>query len=199
MITYFSELPETPIVITDSRPHVLVFVNCSGEITVDLQKPGAKAYIRALYYLKGADSHSLKTYQLHTARDTTSDLLVKAVLDGESSFAYEGTIGIPPHSHGSNAYQKNQNLLLSAAAVVDTKPYLEIAANDVRCTHGATSGPLSNEAIWYLRTRGITASAATELLIQGFVYDLYQGLEGVVESDERDGLQKVLSAVMFHD
>lgn len=199
MVTYFTELPDAPVVINSLEPHVLIFVNCSGELTVDLTKPGAHAYIRALYFLSGTDSYALKTFQLHTAKNTSSDLLVKAVLDGESNFSYEGTIGIPPNSHGSNAYQKNQNLLLSASSSVDTKPYLEIAANDVRCTHGATSGPLSQEAIWYLLTKGISATLAEQILIHGFVLDLCHGLEEILAADEMTQFQEVLSSSLSHE
>jgi Fe-S cluster assembly protein SufD len=199
MVTYFTELPDSPIVVDDLEPHVFIFVNCSGEFTVNLTKQGSHAYIRALYFLSGTQSHTLKTYQLHTAKNTSSDLLIKAVLDGESSFSYEGTIGIPPHSHGSNAYQKNQNLLLSRAAVVDTKPYLEIAANDVRCTHGATSGPLSHEARWYLQTKGISATEAELILIHGFVLDLCNGLDGILKPDEMTHFQEVLSSSLSHE
>ena len=94
----------------------------------------------------------------------------------KSRFHYEGLIKIEKGAQKSNAYQKNQNLLLSDKAWAESKPYLEILANDVRCTHGATIGQIDREQLYYLSTRGLTEKEASKLLITGFCQDILDRL-----------------------
>ena len=92
-------------------------------------------------------------------------------------------IKIDPGAHQSNAYQKNQNLLLSKSAYVDSRPFLEIKANDVRCTHGSTTGTLDESQVQYLSTRGLTKEESKRVILEGFIDDIYQKIEALGYKD----------------
>jgi Fe-S cluster assembly protein SufD len=109
------------------------------------------------------------TTQHHTAPSTVSDLLVKVAVTDEARSVYSGMIRIEPEAQQANAYQRNQNILLSKTAHADTIPNLEILANDVRCTHGATVAPLDEEQVFYMKARGIAETEAKRLIVQGFL------------------------------
>lgn len=109
------------------------------------------------------------TVQLHTAGSTTSDLLFKVALEGASYSAYSGLIRIEPGAQKANAYQRNENLVLSNTAHAETLPNLEIEANDVRCTHGATVAPVDTEQMFYLMSRGMAPREAKRLIVDGFL------------------------------
>lgn len=143
----------------------------SGELRAKfrLVKPGTQVKIIGLVVGRADCEIRLHTLQLHEAPETTSDLLVKAVLLDQAAFVYDGAIRIEPIGQKSNAYQRNENLLLSSKARVDSRPGLEILANDVRCTHGATVAPINPEELWYLSTRGISDSVGRKLIVNGFL------------------------------
>ena len=145
-----------------------VVIDQSGEWVIELVGRGAEVDIIGAFVGLRADSFTVKTLQHHKAPHTTSNLLIKSVLLGKSTFSYDGLIKIDQQAQQSNAYQRNENLLLSSNAHVDTKPELEILANDVRCTHGVTIGCVSDEQLFYLMSRGLTRKEATNLLIEGF-------------------------------
>ena len=109
--------------------------------------------------------------------NSISDLLVKGVFFDDSKFIYEGLIKIDKKAQKSNAYQKNQNLVMSGEVFIDSRPYLEILANDVRCTHGSTTGKLDEEQLYYLQSRGIDYNKAEKLLIEGFVGDVFNKMK----------------------
>lgn len=138
-------------------------------LTVRLTGVGASAQIIGCFVGKAGGSLRLKTFQLHEAPGTTSDLLVKSVLGASSSLVYRGAIHVYQNAQKTNAYQRNESLMLTSDAKVETKPTLEIAANDVRCTHGATIGPISEEELWYCLSRGISKNEARHLIITGFL------------------------------
>ena len=114
----------------------------------------------------------------HKAPGCTSDELYRAVLDGEARAVFQGRIVVRKGAQKTNAHQLNENLLLSERAAVDTKPELEIHADDVKCGHGATAGALDEQALFYLRARGIGRQRATGMLIEAFVSDLVDRAEG---------------------
>ena len=147
--------------------------NYSGELNIEIKSPQAQVYIYGVYIGRDNDSFKLNTIQYHRAGNSVSDLLIKGVFFDESKFIYEGLIRIDKKAQKSNAYQKNQNLVMSQGVFVDSRPYLEILANDVRCTHVSTTGKLDAEQIYYLESRGIEKKAAEKLLIDGFVGDIY--------------------------
>ena len=112
------------------------------------------------------DQHSL---QDHQAPHTTSDLFYKAALRDESRMIYTGLIRIATTAKQTNAFQTNNNLLLSQAAHAESIPMLEILADDVQCKHAATIGPVDEEQVFYLNSRGIPKELAQRLVVMGFV------------------------------
>lgn len=149
-------------IISDTDTQVRVRVRLVGK--------GATAQIIGIVAGRGKGRISLHTLQHHEAPETTSSLLVKGVLDDESTFLYDGAIRVEPEAQKTDAYQRNENLLLSPSAHAQSQPGLEILANDVRCTHGATVGTLPEDQLWYLATRGIAKRQARALIAQGFLH-----------------------------
>mgnify|MGYP001566802765 CR=1 FL=1 len=138
-------------------------------VRVRLEKPGARAAIIGMIIGKGESRFAIHTLQEHTALNTTSDLLIKTVLSDSAACMYDGGIRVEKYAQKTDAYQRNENLLLSGRAHAESKPTLEILANDVRCTHGATIGPISEEQLWYLATRGVAKKNAERLIVSGFL------------------------------
>jgi Fe-S cluster assembly protein SufD len=124
-------------------------------------------------YLAGGQQHVDNHTSIdHTTPNGGSSQLYKGILAGRSSAVFNGKIFVRPDAQKTQARQSNKNLLLSDQAVINTKPQLEIWADDVRCTHGATIGQLDAEALFYLRSRGFSNSAARRLLTLAFADDL---------------------------
>lgn len=166
-------------VVRTPEVHVFFLYNYSGELTIHMACPQAQVYIFGLYIGKGTDNFSLHTTQHHAIGSTISDLLIKGVFYDESKFLYEGLIQIDKGAQQSNAYQKNQNLLLSPTAFVDSRPFLEIKANDVRCTHASTTGRLNRDQLSYIHARGLPQKQAEELLVMGFVQDVFNRMQEI--------------------
>ncbi len=143
--------------------------NAKVSLTVFLGAKGASASITGIVVGSGEGKVFLHTMQIHNAPDTTSDLLVKSVLSDHAKFLYDGGIRVEKKAQKTDAYQRNENLLLSGRAYAESKPSLEILANDVRCTHGATAGPVDPQEVWYLSTRGIPRAAGEKLIVEGFI------------------------------
>lgn len=139
-----------------------------SEIETELAGSGANAYIFGLTIGNGKQTFEQHTLQDHKAPHTTSDLLFKTALLDSAYAVYSGLIKVEKEAQRTDAYQANRNLLLSDKAKADTLPKLEILANDVRCTHGATVGPIDPEQFFYLTSRGIEDKDARKLLIEGF-------------------------------
>lgn len=112
----------------------------------------------------------------HTAPNCNSTQLFKGVLDDKSSGAFNGRIMVHKDAQNTNAYQSNNNIILSETARMDTKPQLEIYADDVKCSHGATVGQLDENALFYLRSRGIDAHEARLMLMFGFAHEVIQNI-----------------------
>lgn len=138
-------------------------------LTVRLAGKGASATITGIIIESGEEKVQLHTMQSHEAPQTTSDLLIKTVLSGRAACLYDGGIRVEKKAQKTDAYQRNENLLLSGRAYAESKPSLEILANDVRCTHGATTGPIDADELWYLSTRGIHKDAGERLITEGFI------------------------------
>ncbi len=143
-------------------------IDADIHVVVRLTGRGASVNVIGLVIGRGDNKITIHTEQIHEAPETTSNLLVKAVLFDEAEFAYGGIIRIEKNAQKSDAYQKNENLLLSGDAHVRSDPALEILTNDVRCTHGSTTGKLNEDQLWYLASRGIARSVAAQLLVDGF-------------------------------
>lgn len=171
--------------------HVFFIANYSGTVNIEINSANAEVFIYGVYIGHGKDNFKLNTIQHHKSGRNVSDLLIKGVFFDESKFIYEGLIRIDKKAQKSNAYQKNQNIIMSPKVFIDSRPFLEILANDVRCTHGSTTGKLSEEMLYYLQTRGIDYNKAEKLLIEGFIGDVFDrmknlGLKPVIPNLFRD-------------
>ena len=141
-------------------------------VEASLAGEGSNAELKAIYFASGEQFFDFHTLQEHRVGNTRSDLLFKGALQDVSRTVYAGLIRIVKHAARSDAYQANRNLVLSDKAKATSIPMLEIDNNDVRCTHGATVGPVDPEHLFYLRSRGITEATAKRMLIQGFFGDV---------------------------
>jgi len=159
--------------------------------------PGANSNMLGLYFGDGDQHFDHNTSQDHLAPATRSDLLYKGALDGESRSVFRGIIRVANRAQQTDAYQTNRNLLLSRGARADSLPKLEIEADDVRCSHGATVGELDEEALFYLMSRGIARSQAERLIVLGFLGEILQRLPlgGVADKVTRAIEGKLRTAV----
>jgi Fe-S cluster assembly protein SufD len=130
----------------------------------------------ALTVAKSGQEFDQRTLQIHQAPNTKSDLLYKNALRGTAKTIFSGLIVVDPDAQKTDAYQSNRNLMLSDEAEANSLPGLEIQANDVRCTHGATSSRIDPEQEFYLQARGIAKAAADELLTFGFFEEVLNRL-----------------------
>jgi len=133
-----------------------------------LQGKGTKADMLGLAFGEHTQVFDIHTYQDHLSPFTDSDQLFKTALRHRARVVYEGMINIRRGSYGSNGYQANKNLLLDDTAKADSIPMLEINDNDVRCTHSSATGPIEEEHVYYLMSRGIPRPAAERLIVMGF-------------------------------
>jgi Fe-S cluster assembly protein SufD len=140
---------------------------------VVLDGPGASAQVNGVMFTTGRQHMAYFTRQDHVAHHTTSDLLYKGGLKDRSRIVWKGMIRVEKDAQRTDAYQKNDNLVLSESARADSIPGLEIEANDVRCTHGATAGRVDDDMIFYAQARGIPRETAIRLIVDGFFADVY--------------------------
>jgi Fe-S cluster assembly protein SufD len=161
-----------------------LFVRFAGEGTI--------AHICGANLLKGRQHVDTTLVADHAVADCTSREVFKSVLDGESRGVFQGKIIVRPHAQKTDAKMATHALLLSDTAEADNKPELEIFADDVQCGHGATSGDLDEDLLFYLRARGIPAKEAEALLIQAFVGEAVE--EGIEHAGLRDALMDYVAA-----
>ena len=150
---------------------------------LDLAGEGAQGRMSGFYFTDGNQHLDHDTQQNHLAPHTTSDLLFKGALKGKSRSVWQGMIYVAPGAQRTDGYQANRNLVLSEGARADSIPGLEILADDVRCTHGATVGKLEQEPLFYLKSRGIPQAEAEKIVVEGFFDPIFQRIpfEGVRE------------------
>lgn len=142
-----------------------------------LRGPGGRSDMLALAVGDQSQEIDARTFQIHEVPNTSSDLLYKNALDGQARTIFAGLIRVEPGAHHTDAYQKVRNLLLSDEAEANSAPGLEIEANDVRCTHGATSGQVEPEELFYLLSRGISKFDAQRLIVHGFLQEALERLD----------------------
>jgi Fe-S cluster assembly protein SufD len=138
---------------------------------------GARSDLLAVAVAQHKQEFDARTLQDHVSPHTASDLLYKNALDDRARTTFGGLIRVEPHAHFTDAYQKVRNLLLSDDAEANSMPGLEILADNVRCTHGATSGQIDEDELFYLRTRGIPVKVAQHLIVVGFLNEVIQRLD----------------------
>jgi Fe-S cluster assembly protein SufD len=159
-------------------------------VNVTLEGEGGNTTLEGLYLTAGdqlSDTHSMID---HASPHCTSGEHYKGILDGKSRAVFNGKIMVRKDAQKTNSYQENRNIILSNEARVDTKPQLEIFADDVKCSHGATVGQLSKESMFYLRSRGIGEEQARMILIYAFASDV---LKNIREDAVRSELENVLA------
>ena len=142
-----------------------------NEIICNLKEKYSSAFISGVINLKSNQQHEIKTNVNHLAENTKSYQLIKSILNENSKGIYQGKIFVDSKAQKTNGYQLSKAILLNENAEFDAKPELEIYADDVKCTHGSTSGCLDENSIFYLMSRGIKRNDAEKLLINGFILD----------------------------
>lgn len=157
----------------------------------DLAGPGATSRVTGAYFADGTQHLDYDTFQAHLAPSTTSDFAFKGALRDAATSVWRGMIRVAKDAQKTNAYQENRNLLLSPEAHADSIPGLEILANDVRCTHGATLGQVDREMLFYLMARGLPRPEAERLIVRGFFTDV---LDRIELQPVREALGAVLEA-----
>ena len=169
------------------------FGSKNGKIRIqnDLNGPGATSRVTGAYFADGNQHLDYDTFQEHIAPSTESDFAFKGALRGSAHAVWRGMIRVEEDAQKTNAYQENRNLLLSDSAHADSIPGLEIMANDVRCTHGATIGRVNREELFYAMTRGMSRQQAERLIVRGFFQDI---LDRIELEPVRDALGAALEA-----
>jgi len=149
-----------------------------------LVEQGANSQQVALYFASGSQMHDFRTVQRHLAPRTHSDLLFKGAVRDTSRSVYTGLIHIGPTASGSQAFQTNRNLTLSAGAWAESVPNLEIETNDVKCSHASTVGSIDADQKFYLESRGIPSDVAERLVVFGFFDEVIERLPAAAGGDE---------------
>jgi Fe-S cluster assembly protein SufD len=157
----------------------------------DLAGPGATSRVTGAYFADGTQHLDYDTFQEHIAPNTTSDFAFKGALRDAASVVWRGMIRVEKDAQKTNAYQENRNLLLSEEAHADSIPGLEILANDVRCTHGATLSQVDRDQLFYAMARGLTRGDAERLIVRGFFQDI---LDRIDLAPVREALAEALEA-----
>ena len=155
-----------------------------------LRGEGSFSEMLGLYFADADQHFAQRTLQSHSAPHATSDLLYKGALKEKSRSEYSGLIKVERGAQGTDAYQANRNLVLSEEAIARSIPQLEIEANEVRCTHGATVSPVEEEHLFYLMSRGIDRVTAQKLIVFGFFTDV---LDRIRVPKVRDELSDAIS------
>jgi Fe-S cluster assembly protein SufD len=160
-----------------------------SESVSQLKGAGARSDMLAATVADGDQEFDQRTLQDHRSPETCSDLLYKNALYDEAKTIVSGLIRVEPHAHRTDAFQKVRNLILSPDAEANSLPGLEILADDVRCSHGATTGEIDADELFYMQARGIPKSDAYRLITFGFLNEV---LERFPDDATRDSLQETL-------
>ncbi|HEX7276170.1 MAG TPA: Fe-S cluster assembly protein SufD, partial [Acidimicrobiales bacterium] len=137
---------------------------------------GGSAELNAVYFTDGERMHDFRTLQDHVAPSTTSNLLFKGAVQDHGRSVYSGLIRVRPEARGTSAFQTNRNLVLSEGAGAESVPNLEILTDDVSCSHASAVGPVDEEQLYYLESRGVPPVAAERLIVMGFLGEVLDRL-----------------------
>jgi Fe-S cluster assembly protein SufD len=146
-------------------------------LQLSLDGEGIESHMIGLYLITGdtlADNHTVVD---HRKPNSYSNEIYKGIMDGDSKGIFNGKIYVRPQAQKTNAFQANRNILLSDKATVNTKPQLEIWADDVKCSHGCTTGQLDEEALFYIRTRGIPKETARAMMLYAFALEVLNNVK----------------------
>lgn len=144
---------------------------------IDIKGAGARVELRGLYVCKGDDRLGVKVNLRHSSGGSFSNQLFRGIVSDSARAKFEGRIVVAPDAQKTEAYQSNRNLQLSDNATVETLPQLEIYADDVKCSHGATVGSLDLDEQFYMRSRGISLQEARRLQMISFLTPVLEGLD----------------------
>ncbi len=188
-VEYVDQIPQNIVVERDARVDVvvLVFPGVSADIKLDvhLVGEGAEANVYGAYVCGGEEKVKIAVDMYHDVPHCNSRQLFKGIAGGVSKVDFYGKIIVAQDAQRTEAYQENHNILLTDGAKVDTKPQLEIYADDVKCSHGATIGRLNEEEQFYMRSRGISLEDAKVLQMISFIAPV---LENIQDESEREQL-----------
>ena len=161
----------------------LAFCGAKCDYTTELLGGHASSKLQGLFLVGTSDDYTMNLRTNHRVSDCTSDSTLKGVAGGEGCGQFYGLVYVAQDAQRTDAQQQSRNILLSEEARIDTKPQLEIYADDVKCTHGATVGQMDDQAIYYMRQRGLSLSQARQLQIEGFASDVVRhcGMEELYE------------------
>ena len=157
---------------------------------VEMVAPGARSFVNGVMFTRDRQHLTYNTIQRHCAPHCTSDFLYKSVLQDRSRTVWRGMIKVDEGADKTDGYQRNDNLMLSDTARADSIPGLEIKADDVRCTHGSTSGRVDEVLIFYARSRGFTRQEAILMIVTGFFQQIFDRI--TIES-VREALGKAIA------
>ncbi len=147
---------------------------CRNDIKINFTAQGSHAQINGLSITKDNQHHDKHIIVNHSNSECQSDQLFKFVLSGDASGVFNGKVVVGEDTKSTNANQSNKNLVLSPSAVMNANPQLEIYAEDVKCSHGSTTGQIDAEALFYLRSRGLSYDEANRLILNGFISDILE-------------------------
>ena len=182
----------SPVTVKAGERLELSFVVLPGEskdinVYVDLIGEGAELDLKAMYITRGEEKVNFNILVHHRVPGCRSTQLVKGIAGGKSNVTFNGTIVVAPDAQKTEAFQENHNILLSESAKVETRPQLEIYADDVKCSHGATIGRLNEDELFYMRSRGIPKAEAEALQMLSF-------LSPVIPEDRREEITSLLNS-----
>ena len=184
-----ADLPRNIVVERGARVDIVVLilpgVSCDLHMNVELKGEGAEANVYGAYVCGADERVKIAVDMHHDVPYCNSRQLFKGIAGGSSRVDFYGKIIVAKDAQRTEAYQENHNILLSEAAKVDTKPQLEIYADDVKCSHGATIGRLNEEEQFYMRSRGITLEDAKVLQMISFIAPV---LENIADEEQREAL-----------
>ncbi len=166
-----------------------------NNLNIALNGKNCESHLNGLFITGGTDHIDNHTSVQHNEPNCQSNQLYKGILDGRSTGVFNGKIYVKRDAQKTNAYQSSKNILLSDDATINTKPQLEIYADDVKCSHGSTTGQLNEEALFYLRSRGLSVDSARNLLLYAFANDVLntiktESLKNYLETQIKNKLDK---------
>ena len=187
--------PEARYVVGAGESLELTFSVLPGEskdidISVDLAGEGASFDLKGFYILGGEEKVNIRVLVHHKAPGCRCSQTVNGVAGGSSQVRFDGRIIVAPGADGTDAAQTNRNVLISDSARVETTPQLEIYADDVKCSHGATVGKLNEEELFYMRSRGIPDREAKVLQLVSFLSPAVSGEDGIAAVE--DALRRIM-------
>lgn len=173
--------------------HIINLSSANNNIVIEQAGKGCETEIYALAYLHGEEQVTTETHVKHAVGGGRSNQLIKFVLDDNARGRFVGDLKIVPDAQQTEAHQTNRNLLLSETAEMRTQPQLEIYADDVQVTHGASTGQLDESALFYMQQRGISKQKARQLLVNAFMKEV---IESIPDTAVREQLLNTIDGVV---